>query len=94
MSSIPTSFNRTFYFYLETGKPLGKMASNLFQFHDVLKTVDVRSIEFHLYREDFEKWLRFLGVNLLATEMARFRKDGLRGEILREKMCDAVERYL
>jgi len=73
---------------------LGKRASNLYQFRDVLKTVDIRSIEFHLYREDFEKWLRFIGVNPLASDLERIRKDGLRGELLREKICDAVDKRL
>ncbi|MBM5805478.1 MAG: hypothetical protein FJZ49_05385 [Candidatus Verstraetearchaeota archaeon] len=79
-----------FYFCLEEGNYTGRNAQNLIQFYETLKTVEPKSIEFHTQRGDFEKWIRFLGDNILALQLARIRKKPLEGEKLREKICDTI----
>lgn len=81
-----------FHFFTEVGSYTGISASSLPQFSEILKTVDLKSIEFHLQRGDFEKWLRFLGDDILALQLARIRKKAPQGEKLREKMCDVVSK--
>jgi hypothetical protein len=81
-----------FHFFSEVGIYTGISALSLPQFSEILKTVDVKSIEFHLQRGDFEKWIRFLGENILALQLARIRKKAPQGEILREKICDVVSK--
>jgi hypothetical protein len=83
-----------FHFYSEVGSYTGKSASGLNQFGEILKTIDIRSIEFHLQRGDFEKWVRFLGDNILALQLARIRKKAPEGEKLREKICDVVSKRI
>jgi hypothetical protein len=86
--------DRAFYFYTDTGQSTGKSALDLRQFSEALRTVDARSIEFHLYREDFEKWLNFIGENALALRVAKLRKDGLRGEPCRRIMCLMLDKEI
>jgi len=81
-----------FHFFSEVGSPTGISASSLPQFSEILKTVDIKSIEFHLPRGDFEKWIRFLGENILALQLARIRKKAPQGEKLREKIVDVVSK--
>jgi len=88
------SYNRTFFFYTDVGMPTDKRASDLIQFYDVIKNVDVKSLEFHLYREDFEKWLRFIGENWMAMEVAQLRRNGLRGEQLRENLSKVTKKCM
>jgi len=83
-----------FHFCLDVGSYTGKSASSLVQFGEILKSIDIKSIEFHLQRGDFEKWIRFLGDNALALQLARIRKRPLEGEKLREKICDAVRKRI
>jgi hypothetical protein len=44
-----------FYFYVDVGIYADRCAVNLADFYDILVDVDIRSIEFHMSRGDFEK---------------------------------------
>jgi hypothetical protein len=50
--------NEAFHFYIGIGNPTNKTATSLMDFVEKLRTVDVRSVEFHFQRQDFEKWLK------------------------------------
>jgi len=89
-----SEFDRAFYFYNGIGDNNGKFATDLTQFSEALKTVDIRSINFHLYREDFEKWLRFIGEQELAAEVSRLRRRVPKGERCRKQLCAKVEARL
>jgi hypothetical protein len=80
-----------FYFYTGIGSYTGKYATNLLQFYEILKNIDVKSLEFHVEREDFENWLRFLGDIVLSLQIARIRKKRYMGENLRAKICEVVK---
>jgi hypothetical protein len=52
------------------------------------------SVEFHMSRGDFEKWIRSLGDDALARNLAKLRKKGLGGEDLRARLRDTVGKRL
>ena len=45
-----------FYFFTSIGNYTGGNASSLEEFVTKIKEVNAKSLEFHLYRGDFEKW--------------------------------------
>jgi len=87
----PVSPERAFYFYADIGRPLGVIASGLKEFGSLLKTVEVASLEFHLKRGDFEKWVQMLGDADLANSLVRLREGGLSGEKLRAELVRIVQ---
>ena len=46
-----------FYFFTSIGNYIGENATSLEEFVRKIKEVDAKSLEFHLYRGDFEKWV-------------------------------------
>jgi len=87
----PVPSDRAFYFYADIGRPLGVIATGLKEFGSQLKTVEVASLEFHLQRRDFEKWVQMLGDADLANSLARLREGGLSGEKLRAELVRVVQ---
>jgi len=81
---------KAFHFYKEIGQPLGVFSDSLTDFHEKLKTIDVKSILFHTSRGDFERWVSSLGDVELAKRLRTIRETGLAGEALRRKLCEAV----
>lgn len=51
------SRDKAFYFFTSIGNYTGVWASSLGEFVKKIIDVDVKSLEFHLYRGDFEKWI-------------------------------------
>jgi hypothetical protein len=90
----PDSPNNAFYFYTGIGMPLEKSAMDLRQFYETLRTIDIQSLEFHLFREDFEKWLNYCGEDRLSSEVAKVRRSGQMGEPLRVTLRNIVNKYL
>jgi hypothetical protein len=87
----PVSSERAFYFYAGVGRPLGDIASSLKEFGTVIKTVDVESLEFHLARGDFEKWVYMLGDSDLAKSLVILRESKLSGEKLRAELVRVIQ---
>ena len=85
------SSDRAFYFYADIGKPLGVIASSLKEFGAVLKTVEHPSLDFHLKRGDFEKWVTMLGDGELVKSLARLREGSMGGEKLRTELVRVVQ---
>ena len=46
-----------FYFFTSIGNYTGENAASLEEFVKKIKEVDAKSLEFHLYRGDLEKWV-------------------------------------
>jgi hypothetical protein len=84
-----------FRFYRGIGSYTGVTAESLSDFLDKLATIDLRVLEFHLPRKDFENWIRgVLGDEELADELGRIGARGLSGENLRSAVLDVLrERY-
>jgi len=87
------SKNEAFYFFTSIGNYTGECATSLEDFIKKIKTVSVKSIEFHLYREDFEKWVaETLEDKELAQEIENLRKQNTTEEFLREKLSAIVSK--
>lgn len=84
-------FEKAFHFHTEINKYLGVYANSLNDFCDKIQKIDLKSIEFHLPRRDFELWLRGLGDPELAKKMELIRRMDLFGENLRKKVYDTVK---
>ncbi|MEM4713224.1 MAG: DUF5752 family protein [Candidatus Bathyarchaeia archaeon] len=82
---------KAFYFYTDISKPLGVYAASLGDFCEKIQKIDIDSIEFHLYRGDFEAWFTGLGDTELAKKTALIRERKMSGEELRSKLYQAVK---
>ncbi len=81
-----------FNFYVGVDKPLGFSARSLEEFYKLIKQVFSDALEFHLYRNDFENWLRDICKDAeLAEAFATLKKDGLKGEDLRKLLLKAID---
>ena len=83
-----------FHFYLAIGEPTGETAVSLADFVNKMKTIDVRSVNFHFPRKDFEKWIRgAIGDAELALRIGRISKArlGIQGEALRKEIIRVVK---
>jgi len=92
LRSVPES--EGFHFYLAVGEPTGETAVSLANFVEKLAAVDVKSVDFHYPRKDFEKWIRnVVGDAELALRLDRIGKArvGIRGEALRNDIIRAVK---
>lgn len=47
----------SFYFFTSIGNYTGEKAASLEEFVERVREVTVKSLEFHLYRGDFERWV-------------------------------------
>jgi hypothetical protein len=80
-----------FRFFRAPGDSTGKVATSLTDFVEKLRTVDIRSVNFHFARQDFEKWLRnIISDNELSTRISKIRGD-THGEKLRNEIIQIVK---
>jgi len=80
-----------FHFFRATGDSTGKVATSLTDFVEKLRAVDIRSVNFHFPRKDFEKWLRnIIGDAELSTRISKIGKD-IHGEKLRNEIIQIVK---
>jgi len=85
---------QSFLFFEDIGKYTGILAANLDQFHEIVKTIDVKSLTFHFTRGDYERWIReSLHDAQLARSLKRIKKSET-GEEIRNKILHAVRRRL
>jgi len=88
------SYNNAFYFCTNIGQDSGELAVSLADFCQKIETINVKSVDFHFKRGDFEKWIRgTLGDVDLANEINKINKT-IQGEELRVKICQTAERRL
>ena len=84
---------KAFYFFTSIGNYTGESASSLKELMEKLPFLNVKSVEFHVYRGDFEKWvIDVLGDNRLADDITILHKAGLGAEQLRNELCALVSR--
>jgi predicted transcriptional regulator len=83
---------KTFQFYVGVDKPLGIGAQSLEEFYRQIKQVCSDSLDFHLYRGDFENWIReVLGDSQLAEEVGNLKELKLNGEELRKDLIKTID---
>ena len=84
MTEVPR--DKAFYFFTSIGNYTGESACSLEEFLQKVKEIDSQSLELHLYRNDFQKWIRDVLANVeLAEELAKITRLNLKGESLRTK---------
>jgi hypothetical protein len=92
LGSVP--YNNAFYFCTNIGQYSGELAADLADFCQKIRTIDVRSVDFHFKRLDFEEWIRgTLGDVYLANEINKINKK-IQGEELRAKIHQIVNARL
>lgn len=78
---------KAFYFFTSIGNYTGESASSLKEFMEKINEVNVKSLEFHFYRGDFEKWIgETLEDKELAEHIRIFRNSSSTGEKLRNEL--------
>jgi hypothetical protein len=90
-SSVPVE--KGFHFFIDAQKSTGMSATSIFDFLEVVKKVDLRSLEFHLKRNDFSKWLRdVIKDDTLPNEFEELLTLELSGEKLRSRVVGIIDR--
>jgi hypothetical protein len=86
---------KAFYFFSSIGNYIGESASSLEEFVGKIREVNPKSLEFHLYRGDFEKWVdEVLGDVRLAEKIKELRNQKLIGENLQDQLYQTIlKRY-
>ena len=76
-----------FHFYTGFNQPLGVFSNSLTDLCEKIRSIDIRSIEFHVARGDFESWIHhYLGDIELEKRLRLIREENLSGEALRGKI--------
>jgi len=86
--------DQSFLFFEDIGKYTGRLAANLADFCEDIKTVDIKSVKFHFGRGDYERWVReTLHDAKLARRLKRMKKT-ISGEQLRNKILQVVRKRM
>jgi hypothetical protein len=92
LSSV--SFEKGFHFFLDHESYTGITAISLFEFVEKLEIVNIRSVEYHFRRHDFQRWINdVIGDVELATRIASLNNK-LSGETLRTQIIEVVQKRL
>lgn len=87
-------YNNAFYFFTGIRQYSGKFAVSLSDFCQKIKRIDMKSVDFHFKRRDFQKWIRTtIGDAYLANKISRIREH-VQGEELRDQIHQTVEMRL
>jgi Mn-dependent DtxR family transcriptional regulator len=86
----PLSIEKAFHFYYGLNQHSGVHADSLKDFVDKIQKVDLKCIEFHISRKDFELWIRSLGDLELSKKLELLRMKSLSGENLRKELYETV----
>jgi len=92
LSHMPA--DKAFHFYTGIHQYTHVIAYSLTEFVDKLQKIDVKSVEFHVPRKDFENWVHSLGDVELARKLGIIRNMHLRGEDLRTRVYEVVKHRL
>ncbi len=86
--------DQSFLFFEDIGEYTGRLATNLADFCEDIKTIDLKSVTFHFGRGDYERWVReTLHDRNLAQRLKRMKKS-ISGEQLRNKILQVVRKRL
>ena len=89
------SRENAFYFFTSVGNYTGHRAMSLEEFAHKIREVKIVSLEFHLYRGDFEKWAdEVLNDNTLTKRIAAVKLLEPVGNALRDQLDFTVSKRL
>jgi hypothetical protein len=84
---------QAFCFFTSVGNYTGESATSLEEFLEKIKEVDIKSLDFHLCRGDFEKWIaEILEDKELAEEILNLRDIMPTRDILRKRLVTIVSK--
>jgi hypothetical protein len=84
---------KAFYFFTSIGNYTGESAVSLKEFVEKINEVNMKSLNFHLYRGDFQKWMaEVLQDKELAEELGKLQKTSLSEDSLRNQLYAVVSR--
>jgi len=84
---------KAFYFFTSIGNYTGESASSLKEFMEKINHVNIKSLEFHLYRGDFEKWINeVVEDKKLAEDISKLQKANPLGDQLRNQLHMVVSK--
>jgi hypothetical protein len=87
----PVPKESAFHFYTGIGQPTSFSAESLRDFYKIVKQVPANSLEFHLYRGDFENWIKAAFEDTeLANDLASLKSENVKGEELRKEIITAI----
>ncbi len=87
----PVPKETAFHFYMEVGHPTGFSAESIKEFYEIVKRVAVESLEFHLYRGDFENWVKAVFKDeALAAKLFSLKNANVKEEELRQGILQAM----
>jgi predicted transcriptional regulator len=90
LTQVPQALG--FHFYYGINQPTEFNALSLEEFYRFIKQIGADSLEFHLYRGDFENWIKDICKDTgLATKVESIRAAGLKGEELRQELLKALD---
>ncbi|MGD8506032.1 MAG: DUF5752 family protein [Candidatus Bathyarchaeota archaeon] len=93
LRKLPTEKGFTFSYGF--AKPTKLAVHSLEEFYSALKTVNRKSIRFHVERGDFEKWIRWvIGDSKLADKLATAAKSKITGAEVREIILSLVDQRI
>jgi len=91
---VEISQEKAFQFYTDVDKPLGVSANSIGGFYHQIKQVSLETLDFHLYRDDFENWLRqVVGSVELVEEVIKFKEQDLCGEKIRRALLKTIDAH-
>ncbi|MEM2971071.1 MAG: DUF5752 family protein [Candidatus Bathyarchaeia archaeon] len=84
---------KAFYFFTSIGNYTGISASSIEEFLKKINEVNIKSLEFHFHRGDFEKWMaEVLEDKELAEEVRKLQRFNLSGDTLRNRLYEVVSK--
>ena len=92
---VTLTANEPFLFHTDSGEEnfTGVMSWTLKGFTKALQTVDLKAVEFHDCRGDFESWAEHsLQDEVLAKQLRKIGAAKLKGEELRREIIDVAEK--
>ena len=89
LGSLP--LEKAFHFYYDINQHSGVHATSLNDFVDKIQTANLKCIEFHVPRRDFELWIHSLGDIELSKKLEMLRMRHLSGESLRKEVYKTVK---
>jgi alpha-amylase len=89
----PVPLEKGFTFFYEFAHPTQLTVQSIEELLSALKTANIKSIEFHIERGDFERWVRqVIGDDVLADSLGALSNENLSGQKLRTRITSTVER--
>lgn len=80
-----------FYFYNGLNQPTDYKAWSLAEFYELVKQVSLDSLEFHLYRGDFENWLKDACKETeFAAQVREVKSEDVKGQELRDRLLKVL----